>query len=182
MLRLRALVPALLAWSTLAAFAEDPMKTLPLLSPGHWTFVSDQVMGGVSQGRARVELLDGAPALRLSGEVSTANNGGFIQARTRLAARLRPDITGVVLQARGNDQRYFVHLRTTGTALPWQYYQAAFEVTRTWREFRLPLSAFKPSGQMLRATPAADSILGLGIVAYGRPHEADISVRLVGFY
>jgi hypothetical protein len=25
---------------------------------------------------------------------------------------------------RGNNQRYFVHLPTGGTPLPWQYYQA----------------------------------------------------------
>ena len=37
------------------------------------------------------------------------------------------DATGVRLVVRGNAERYFVHLRTTGTVLPWQYYQAGFD-------------------------------------------------------
>jgi hypothetical protein len=39
--------------------------------------------------------------------------------------------TGVRLIVRGNDQRYFVHLGTGGTLLPWHYYQAGFDVTDT---------------------------------------------------
>lgn len=155
---------------------------LPLDETGRWTYVSDQVMGGVSTGEARIETEDGAPVLHLTGEVSTANNGGFIQARTLLGTRLPPDTTGVILRARGNDQPYFVHLRTSGTALPWQYYQARFEATRDWQEVRLPFSAFKPSGRLLRKSPRPDTISSLGIVAYGRPHTADVSVRFVGFY
>ena len=37
-------------------------------------------MGGVSQGSAEFD----AGALRLTGQVSTKNNGGFIQVRTRI--------------------------------------------------------------------------------------------------
>lgn len=158
------------------------MMQLPLSEPGRWTFVSDQVMGGVSEGQARVLTVDGAPVLHLTGRVSTANNGGFIQARTKIDATLSPETAGVVLQVRGNDQRYFVHVRTSGTALPWQYYQAPFEASRSWREVRLPLSAFKPSGRLLRKTPKPGTIRSLAIVAYGRAHEADVGVRFVGFY
>jgi hypothetical protein len=155
---------------------------LPLTEPSRWTYVSDTVMGGVSRGRARVETQGDQPVLRLTGKVSTANNGGFIQTRTKLDTPPPADTSGVLIQARGNDQRYFVHLRTTGTTLPWQYYQAAFDVTADWREYRLPFDAFKPSGKLLRDTPQADSIRSVGIVAFGRDHQADISVRLVGFY
>ncbi|QFT94040.1 Complex I intermediate-associated protein 30 (CIA30) [Roseovarius sp. THAF9] len=155
---------------------------LPLNEPGRWTYVGDTVMGGVSEGAARVETQSGQPVLRLTGQVSTANNGGFIQTRTKLDTAPSADAYGVVIEARGNDQRYFVHLRTTGTSLPWQYYQAAFDVTSDWREYRLPFEAFKPSGNLLRAVPDADSIRSVGIVAFGRNHQADISVRLVGFY
>ncbi len=155
---------------------------LPLTEPGRWTYVGDTVMGGVSEGAARVETRGSEPVLRLTGQVSTANNGGFIQTRTKLDKAPPAGTSGVLLQARGNDQRYFVHLRTTGTSLPWQYYEAAFDVTSDWREFRLPLEAFKPSGNLLRDVPDADSIRSVGIVAFGRDHKADISVRLVGFY
>ena len=89
---------------------------------------------------------------------------------------------GVRLIARGNDQRYFVHLRTSGTLPPWRYYQAGFDVTRDWAEIRLPFDAFSASGALLRTTPRAQSITAIGIVAYGRDHDAEIDVREPGFY
>ena len=46
-----------------------------------WEYISDQVMGGVSEGE--VEILRRCfISLRLSGNVSTKNNGGFIQVRS----------------------------------------------------------------------------------------------------
>jgi hypothetical protein len=88
----------------------------------------------------------------------------------------------VRLVLRGNDQRYFVHLRTGGTLLPWQYYQAGFAVTEAWTEVRLPFAAFTPSGAILRRVPRPASLTSLGVVAYGRDHEARIDVQAIGFY
>lgn len=170
-----------LIWPVVSA-AEDIAMELPLQPPGQWTFVSDQVMGGVSTGQARIEARDGVPVLHLTGEVSTQNNGGFIQARTKLAARLDPKTSGVIMKVQGNDQRYFIHLRTSGTALPWQYYQAPFEATGQWQTVSVPFSQFKPSGRLLRASLRPENIRSLGIVAYGRPHTADLSVEFVGFF
>jgi len=143
-----------------------------------WRFFSDQVMGGVSEGRA--ERVGGA--LRLTGRVSTANRGGFIQARTDLATPLDAETTGLRLEVRGNGERYFVHLRTRGTVLPWQYYQAGFPTTTGWSEVRLPLAAFVASGRGLRGTPRPDAVTSIGIVAYGRDHEAELEVRLMEGY
>jgi hypothetical protein len=44
------------------------------------------------------------------------------------------------------------------------------------------LTAFEASGAMLRDVPRAGALTSVGIVAYGRDHEADIEVREVGFY
>ena len=65
---------------------------------------------------------------RMTGRVSTSNRGGFIQMRLDLASQRPEGTNGVRLVVRGNNQRYFVHLRTSGTILPWQYYQAGFDV------------------------------------------------------
>ena len=65
--------------------------------------------------------------------------------------------------------------------LPWQYYQAGFDVTRDWAEIRLPFDAFAASGALLRTTPRAHSVTAIGIVAYGRDHDAEIDVRELGF-
>jgi len=147
-----------------------------------WRFISDQVMGGISQGRAGVEAEGGAAFLRLTGTVSTENRGGFIQARRDLPGGLPADTKGVVLRTRGDGQRYFLHLRTTGTLLPWQYYQAPFTPGPDWGEIRVPLSAFVASGSLLRRTPRAGDVRSIALVAYGRDHLADVSLMRITLY
>ena len=147
-----------------------------------WQFFADTVMGGVSSGQLTFKQDGGVAYAHMIGKVSTANNGGFIQFRTRLDEAPADTIKGIRLVARGNGQRYFVHLRTSGTVLPWQYYQSGFDVTGDWQEFRLPLESFDRSGRLLRRIPRAASLKSVGVVAFGRDHQADIQVREIGFY
>lgn len=147
-----------------------------------WRFFTDQVMGGVSTGGVTFAQEDGLPFARMTGRVSTANRGGFIQMRLDLSTPPPEGTTGVRMMVRGNAQRYFVHLRTRGTLLPWQYYQAGFDVTESWSEVRLPLDAFIASGALLRNVPRPGSLTSVAVVAYGRDHDARIDVREVGFY
>ncbi len=147
-----------------------------------WRFFSDSVMGGISSGQVEMRQDRDTAYARMTGRVSTANNGGFIQMRLDLQDAPPPGTEGVRLVVRGNEQRYFVHLRTGGTVLPWQYYQAGFDVTGTWTEIRVPFAAFAPSGALLRRVPRADSLRSVAIVAFGRDHEAQIDLREIGFY
>jgi hypothetical protein len=142
-----------------------------------WSYLADTVMGGVSDGTARIE----GEALRLTGTVSTQNRGGFIQARTAMPDGLPEAVTALRLRVRGNGERYFVHLRTTRTRLPWQYYQQGFETAADWADVRLPLSGFTPSGAMMRGRVAPNEIRSIGIVAYGRDHRADVSLAALGW-
>lgn len=147
-----------------------------------WRFFTDNVMGGVSTGQVAFVQDAGESYARMTGRVSTANRGGFIQMRLDLDNSPPVDSEGVRLIVRGNDQRYFVHLRTTGTVLPWQYYQVGFDVTRRWAEARLPFTAFRPASRLLRATLRPDSVTSVAVVAYGRDHDAEIDIREVGFF
>ena len=147
-----------------------------------WQFFTDQVMGGVSSGGVAFEQENGIAFARMTGRVSTANRGGFIQMRLYLVSPPPEGTTGVRLIVRGNGQRYFVHLRTGSTLLPWQYYQAGFAVSESWTEVRLPLDAFSASGGLLRTVPKAAGLTSVGVVAFGRNHDARIDVREVGFY
>ena len=147
-----------------------------------WQFIADTVMGGESSGQVTFMNEGGRSFARMTGRVSTANRGGFIQMRLDLAAQPPSGAKGVRLVVRGNNQRYFAHLRTSGTFLPWQYYQAGFDVKTNWTEVRLPFDSFAASGALLRKTPAADSLSSVAVVAYGRDHTAQIDVREVGFY
>ena len=160
------------------AHADNLLHTYAPPPPEDWIYLSDQVMGGVSQGQAHVE----GEHLRLTGDVSTANRGGFIQVRSDVSTPFPETASGVVIRVRGNGERYFVHLRTRGTVLPWQYYQAPFETTGTWQDLRVPFTAFTPSGRMLRSVPRPETVTSLGFVAYGRDHRADLSAMWVGIY
>jgi hypothetical protein len=143
-----------------------------------WRYLGDSVMGGVSHGEARLE----GGALRLTGTVSTANRGGFIQARTELPDGLPEAATGLRLRVRGNGGRYFIHLRSTRTALPWQYFQQGFETGPDWADVTLPLADFAPSGRMMAGGLRAAEVRSLGLVAYGRDHEADVSLAGFGVF
>jgi len=160
------------------ARADDPMRPYVPPPPGGWTYLSDQVMGGVSEGRAIVE----GGHLRLTGDVSTLNRGGFIQVRTEVPTSFPKDAQGLVIRVRGNGEGYFVHLRTRGTVLPWQYYQAPFETSGSWQDLRVPFTAFAPSGRMLRSPPRPETVTSVGFVAYGRDHRADLSAIWLGIY
>lgn len=170
------------AFSAGAGTAEDMFETFDTTSSTRWTYFADTVMGGVSTGDATFERDASGSFVRLAGNVSTDNNGGFIQVRRLLSDRLPADTLGVRLKVRGNGGAYFIHLRTKGTRLPWQYYQAQFSTSSKWTDVQLPFKAFRPSGQFLRKTPRADTLTSIGIVAFGRDHTALVEVSEVTWY
>jgi len=177
-------ISAILALATAPTMlaSETLIEDFTMQSDNRWRFFSDTVMGGVSTGQTTIQQENGQSFARMTGRVSTANNGGFIQMRLDLPEPPPEGTVGVRLVVRGNDQRYFVHLRTTGTVLPWQYYQAHFEATRSWSEVRIPLEQFTASGALLRRVPRARSLTSVAVVAFGRDHEAEIDVREIAFY
>ena len=147
-----------------------------------WQFVADTVMGGVSTGKIEFIHADGEAYARMTGSVSTENNGGFIQFRMKMSKSLPEEARGLRLIVRGNTPRYFVHLRTGGTFLPWQYYQLGFDVSKGWAEVLLPFKDFKASGAFLKNTPSPEDLQSVGIVAFGRDHEAEVDVREVSYF
>ena len=147
-----------------------------------WRYVSDRVMGGVSTGKVIYAQQEDVHYAHMTGTVSTLNNGGFIQLRTNIVRGSTAQVAGITLRVRGKPQKYFVHLRTRGTVLPWQYYQAAFEISEQWQTVRLPLDQFAPSGDWLSRAIKPASIRSIGVVAFGRDHTADIKIAEVGFF
>jgi hypothetical protein len=151
------------------------------VSDFRWEYLADTVMGGVSEGQARLSGSGDAAVLTLSGTVSTANRGGFIQARTMLAVPLSPQARALRLKVRGNGEGYFVHLRSAFTRMPWQFYQSGFDTGPDWREVTLPFDGFRPSGGGRLPDPLApETLRSIGLVACGRDHLADLSVAALG--
>tara|TARA_B110000003_G_scaffold133196_1_gene135203 strand:+ start:69 stop:482 length:414 start_codon:yes stop_codon:yes gene_type:complete len=114
-------------------------------NPKKWKFISDQVMGGVSSGEVSYSKLNNENQAYISGNVSTKNNGGFIQIRRSLTDVNLKNAQSIKINASGNNQEYFLHLRTKGTLLPWQYYQLGFKVQKNFQTYNLPIADFKRS-------------------------------------
>ena len=147
----------------------------------NWFFFSDQVMGGKSQGKAKFFSNEIVNFVRLEGDVTTANNGGFIQIRTKVS-NLEKELEGLMIKVRGNGERYYVFVRTSGTIMPWQYYKADFPSENNWVEVKLKFKDFVRSSSWLTKTIRPDSIKSVGIVAFGRNHNALIDVSDLQFF
>ena len=153
-----------------------------LIKTGQWVYLADTVMGGISEGTAQFEDQGTSQFIRLSGEVSTANNGGFIQVRSPVAWEVAKDKTGIKLTVKGNGDQYYLHIRSTYTRLPWHYYHHSFQASGSWSEIILPFEAFEKSSSLLRAKLDQGKIKTIGIVAYGKDYSADVSVKRLEFY
>ena len=153
-----------------------------LIHTEQWSYFADTVMGGVSQGTAKFENSGSNKTIRLTGEVSTANNGGFIQVRSSIPQKLAKGKTGIKIKVKGNGDQYFLHIRNSSTRLPWHYYQLGFDTSKAWTEVILPFDAFIKSSSFLRSAMNHDTIKAIGIVAYGKDYSADVSVISMEFY
>ena len=147
-----------------------------------WEFISDDVMGGFSYGKIEFIKEKNISFARMTGNVSLENNGGFIQFRRKQLDRFDTNYKGIQIEVRGNIDEYFIHLRTTGTLLPWQYYQASFKVDRNWKTINIPFESFKRSGVMLTKVINAKNIKSIAIVAFGKEYEALIDVNNINIY
>lgn len=166
----------LLALINGGAMADNIIKT------GQWSYFADTVMGGVSEGTAKFEDQGLDQVIQLIGEVSTANNGGFIQVRSPVLWEAAKGKTGIKLTIKGNGDQYYLHIRTANTRLPWHYYQQSFQTNGSWREIRLPFDAFVKSSSLMKAKLNQSKIKTIGIVAYGKDYSADVSVQGLEFY
>lgn len=167
---------------SIAMASERPFETFDPNENRSWSFFTDGVMGGVSQGKAFFGKSNSDHFVRLEGKVSTANNGGFIQIRHSLTKPLDRDTKGVSLKVRGNGERYYIFIRTSSTILPWQFYNSDFKTSKNWKIIKLNFDAFQPSSSFLRKTIKSSSIKSIGIVAYGRDHYAKIDVSEINFF
>ncbi|MEB3329794.1 MAG: CIA30 family protein [Candidatus Sericytochromatia bacterium] len=185
------LIPSAGLWLPTPAEAAPPMllddfDTLDARSAlgTTWQGFSDTVMGGRSTFRLTFEPVRGKPALRLRGEVSLENRGGFIQAALPLAAGGALDASGyqgVRVIVSGRPGSYAIHLRTSDHRLPWQHHAAPLPVTPGWQTVDVPFSRFEGSGWGVgRLDPR--KLQRLGLVASKQAFLADLAVAHLSLY
>jgi hypothetical protein len=178
----KSILKILVASTVIVALKYGGAMAKNFIQTSEWSYQADTVMGGVSDGSAEFKGNGSEKFIRLIGEVSTANNGGFIQVRSSIPWEIAKGKTGIKINVRGNGEQYYLHIRNSSTRLPWHYYQQGFETTSTWREIKLPFQFFKRSSSVLRNLVKQSTIKSIAIVAYGKDHTADISVMSLEFY
>ena len=143
--------------------------------PKKWEFVSDKVMGGVSEGKFEILRNKKNNFLRLSGVVSTENNGGFIQVRSNIDIG-RVNFKGIRIRAKGLPSEYFVHIRTSFLLLPWQYYSGKFVVSEVWEDHEILFENFEKSNFYQPSLFSSSDIKSIGFVAFGKNFEAQLDI------
>ncbi|MFO7477759.1 MAG: CIA30 family protein [Methyloceanibacter sp.] len=124
------------------------------------------------------EPVAGRPAVRMRGEVSLENNGGFVQMSLDLSADGKAmDCSGwrgIEIDVFGNGEDYSVHLRTEDLSRPWQSYRQGFKADPEWRTVQLPFDKFAPYRTDVPLNTRR--LRRIGMVAIGRAFSADLSV------
>ncbi|MFZ3584347.1 CIA30 family protein [Loktanella sp. DJP18] len=146
-----------------------------------WDYVADTVMGGVSRGHVEEVVIAGRTAMRLTGDVSLDNDGGFIQ----MAADLPPDhgaadFSGIEIDLFGNDEVYDLRLRTTDLTRPWQSFRTERLVSPGWSTYRVSFADLTP--HRTQETFHRLHLRRIGVVAIGRRFHADVAVAGVRLY
>ncbi len=147
-----------------------------------WQGFTDRVMGGRSTIQAGYVQEGDANILAMRGNVSLANNGGFVQVRLPLADGRVFDASeygGIAIEARGREGSYAVHLRTVRGRAPWQYHEAELNIGEEWSRIEVPFSAFTAESMFGRVD--TDQLISLAIVAGKVEFFADIEIRRIEF-
>ncbi len=149
-----------------------------------WRYFSDRVMGGVSTGGAQYVTVEHLQALRLTGEVSLENNGGFIQ----VALDLAPDggifdasaFAGISIRLRGDGGDFALNLRTADLTYPWQSYRHPIASTGEWQSIDCSFDAF--SAHRTDRPLDAARLRRVGLIAIGEARSVDAAISDLRFY
>jgi hypothetical protein len=175
----------ILATLTSIAFAKDEIS-IPFTEENarYWQYISDQTMGGISNGQAILDKDGDMLFARLTGNVSTANNGGFIQIRTTFSfvdlINSDKNLRGVRINTKGNGETYHIFIRTSEDISYRDFYSAMFTANNNWEIVDLPFAKFKH--RYSNKSLDGNDIRTFGIVAYGRNFFSDVSVSEISFY
>ena len=62
------------------------------------------------------------------------------------------------------------------------YYQAVFPTSKEWSEVRLPFSSFKRSSSQISKYISGEKLKTIGLLAYGKNHNALLEIKYLSFY
>ena len=101
---------------------------------------------GLSEGQSTITNLKNRQCYQMTGNVTTENNGGFIQIRTPINPSIYAnEYECISIKVYGNNKDYALHVRTKLTLAPWQYYSYSFLVKDEWEKIKAPFKDFQKS-------------------------------------
>lgn len=109
-------------------------------STTNWRVVDDGVMGGLSQGKLKV---DNEGNGLYSGTVSIENNGGFSSLRYRFDAIETSEDQSIVLRIKGDGKKY--QFRVKDKVNQYYSYIYTFQTSGEWQTVKIPLAEMYPS-------------------------------------
>lgn len=158
-----------------------PVDPLAAESGQAWDYVSDQVMGGCSNGRVVQQQENGAWMCCLQGEVRLDNNGGFIQMQFDLSGVDNlAEFDGIYMTWRGAAPAVAAHLKTHELPRPWQSYKNTLFPSADWQTGYWRFSQFVPyrTGIPLNLNQATR----FGLLAIGQAGAVNLCVRELGLF
>ena len=148
-----------------------------------WLFITDGVMGGLSEGKVRIDKIQNISCYRMTGDVTTENNGGFIQIRALVSPNIHINkFKGIYIKVFGNNKKYNLFIRTGLTLAPWQYYSFSFFSSNGWTEIKAPFVEFKKSNFYQPKKLLNQKIKSIGLVAAFDDFKSDICLSEIGFF
>ena len=165
-------------------FELDKLENPGVTTQGQkWSFFTDRVMGGLSEGQATISYIDKIKCYQMTGNVTTENNGGFIQIQTKLNPLINiNNYKGIYLKVYGNNNNYSLHIRTKLTVAPWQYYSYSFDAKNRWVKIKAPFKDFKKSNFYQPKKLTNQKIKSIGLVAAFNNFYANVCLAEIGFY
>ena len=104
-----------------------------------WRAINDNVMGGISEGGARVT---GDDILQFSGNLSLENRGGFASIRSEAKELGLQNGGALMVRIRGDGRQYYLNLHVPTRHMAFSYRAPIDTVANQWQELRIPLSEF----------------------------------------
>ena len=87
----------------------------------------------------------------------------------------------IKFKAKGNNEKYFIHIKTKGSIFPWVRYLAEFQVSEEWKDFEIEFKDFirysnkAPKRRKLNS----NKINLIGVEASGRDFKMDIDIASI---